>query len=166
MFLVKWTFIGVILLPLAEIVAFVAVAMTIGWFPTLFLFVATSVAGVLVLKRAGRSDLDRFREAVGADGIRTIHLDTPGLAPILAGILLVLPGFITDLAGVLLLLPPVRRWASATLGRALRRRRAAREPSVIDLAPNEWRHVSDRIEDGRKRKPSGPRRRGRENTLS
>src|SRR5262249_61590313 len=112
--------------------------MAIGWFPALVLFVAASAAGILVLKRAGRGDLDRLRAAVSAGGIRTIHLDTPGLAPILAGILLVLPGFITHLAGALLLIPPVPRWAGATIGRALRRPRATRAPSGVRLAPHDW----------------------------
>ena len=165
MFLVKWVLIGAILLPLAEVAAFIAVAMTIGWFPALVLFVATSAAGILVLKRAGRGDLDRLRAAVGAGGLRSIHLDTPGLGPILAGILLVLPGFITDLAGAVLLIPPVRRWAGATIGRALRRRRTTRDPSVIDLAPDEWHQISETIEaHDRERLP--PRQRKRKNTLS
>jgi UPF0716 protein FxsA len=159
MSLVKWTFIGVILLPLGEIAVFIAIALTIGWLWTAVLFVATSAVGVLVLKRMGRGDLDRFRTAVGAGGIRTIHLDTPGLAPIIGGILLVLPGFITDLAGALLFIPPVRRWVRASIGRARKKRRAARDPSVIDLAPDEWHHISDAIEDGRDRKRTSPRKR-------
>jgi UPF0716 family protein affecting phage T7 exclusion len=92
--------------------------------------------------------------------LRSIHLETPGLATLAGGILLVLPGFITDVVGALLFVPPFRRWVSATISRALRKRRAGADPSVIDLTPEEWHHVADRIEDGSTRKRSTrPRKR-------
>jgi UPF0716 family protein affecting phage T7 exclusion len=129
---------------------------TIGWLWTVLLFLATSAIGVMVLKRTGRGDLDRFRAAVRQDGLRAIHLETPGLAAMVGGILLVFPGFITDLMGALLFVPPLRRWASATIGRALKKRRAGRDPSVIDLSPDEWHQVSDGTR--KDRRPRGPRR--------
>jgi UPF0716 protein FxsA len=159
MSLVKWAFVGVILLPVAETAVFIAVVLAIGWPWAVILFVATSVVGMLVLRRIGRADFNRLRQAVATGGIRAIHLDSPGLATLAGGILLVLPGFITDVLGALLFVPPVRRWASAAIGRALRKRRAARDPSVVDLTPEEWHHVSDRIEDGGRRKRSSPRKR-------
>jgi UPF0716 family protein affecting phage T7 exclusion len=159
MSLVKWAFIGVILLPLAEFAVFIALALSIGWLSAAGLLVATSAVGVLVLRRIGRADFDRVRKAVGSEGFSAIHLETPGLATLAGGILLVLPGFITDVLGALLFVPPVRRWFRATIRRAQQQRRAAGDPSVIDLTPDEWRHVSDRIEDGSKR--SAPRRRKR-----
>jgi UPF0716 protein FxsA len=152
MTLVKWVFIGVILLPLAEIATFIALALTIGWLWTVALCIVTSAVGVLVLRQVGRSDLDRLRTAVRLGGLRAIHLDTPGLAPIMGAILLVLPGFITDVLGALLFVPPLRRWASAAIGRAVKKRRAARDPSVIDLTPDEWHQVPDAIEDRQDRK--------------
>jgi UPF0716 protein FxsA len=160
MSLVKWAFIGVILLPLAEFAAFLAVALTIGWFWAAILFVATSAVGVLVLRRIGRADFERVHNAFRTGGLRAIHLDTPGLASLAGGILLVLPGFITDVLGALLFVPPIRRWVRATIGRAAKKRRAARDPSLVDLTPDEWHHVSDRIEDGRTQKRSTGRKRG------
>jgi UPF0716 protein FxsA len=159
MSLVKWAFIGVILLPLAEFAAFIAVAFSIGWLWAAGLLVATSAVGVLVLRRTGRADFNRVRQAVGSEGFGAIHLETPGLATLAGGILLVLPGFITDIMGALLFVPPVRGWIRTTIRRAQQQQRAAGDPSVIDLAPDEWHHVSDRIEDGRKR--SSPRQRKR-----
>lgn len=161
MSLVKWAFIGVFLLPAAEFVAFTIVALAIGWFWAAALFFATSAVGVLVLRHAGRRDLDRFRSALGAHGLRAINLDTPGLASIVGGILLVLPGFITDLMGALLLLPPARRVIRALIKRALRKERAARNPEVIDLAPTEWRQISETIEEHeRERIPKRTRKGG------
>jgi UPF0716 protein FxsA len=115
MSLLKWAFIGLVVLPAAEIVVIILLAVTIGWLWTVLLFLATSAIGVMVLRRTGRGELDRFRTAVSRDGVRAIHLDTPGLAAMVGGILLVFPGFITDLIGALLFVPPVRRWAGAII---------------------------------------------------
>ena len=154
MSLVKWGFIGLFLLPVAEMAAFVAVALAIGWLPAACLFLATSILGLLILRRSGRSDLDRFRDAFRQDGIRAIHLESPGLGPMLGGILLVFPGFITDVLGALLLVPAVRRQLRGLIARAREARRRQRDPSVVDLTPKEWHQVSEKpIKDG------GPRKR-------
>src|SRR5215510_5337962 len=113
MSLVKWTIIGLLVLPAAEFVAFFLVAALIGWLWAAGLFIATSIAGVLLLRRFGRADLDRLRTAFARDGVRALHLETPGVATMVGGILLIFPGFITDVLGAALLLPAVRRWAVA-----------------------------------------------------
>jgi UPF0716 protein FxsA len=165
MSLVKWAFIGVLLLPAAEFAAFVLVALAIGWIWAALLFLGTTGAGLLILRRAGRRDFDRLRSTLGAQGIRAINLETPGLATMVGGILLVLPGFITDIAGALLLWPLTRRLIGAAIGRAVKKQRAASQPDVIDLAPDEWHQISQTIEaHDRERLP--PRRRKRKNTLS
>jgi UPF0716 protein FxsA len=158
MSLVKWTFIGLAALPAAELLAFILVAALIGWLWTAALFVATSVVGVLLLRKSGRADLDRVRNAFARDGIRAIRLETPGVAPVIGGILLVFPGFITDILGAALYLPPLRRWAAGKL--ATRRRRAGRrrDNHVIDLEPGEWHHLPDRRR--RRRKPKDGVERG------
>jgi UPF0716 protein FxsA len=155
MSLVKWTFIGLVLLPAAEIGAFLLVAMMIGWLWTIVLFLATSLAGVILLRQSGRSDLDRVRAALAQEGLRAVHLETPGFAPILGGILLVFPGFITDLLGLALFVPRFRRWAAGALGETFRKRRRRRDTAtVIDLEPDEWHQIPDRRPKGR-RKPKG-----------
>src|SRR5262245_26511229 len=95
MSLVKWTFIGLLALPAAELLAFLLVAALIGLFWAAALLVATSVVGALLLRRSGRADLERVRAAFAHDGIRAIRLETSGIGPVLGGILLVFPGFIT-----------------------------------------------------------------------
>ena len=153
MSLVKWGFIGLFLLPVAEMAAFVAVAITVGWFWAACLFLATTIPGLLILRRSGRGDIDRFREAFRRDGIRAIHLESPGLGPILGGILLVFPGFITDVLGALLLVPAVRRKLRGLLADAREARRRQRDPAVVDLTPKDWHQVSEKpIKDGRPRK--------------
>src|SRR5262249_58537040 len=97
------------------------------------------IAGVLLLRRFGRADLDRLRTAFARDGVRALHLDTPGVATMVGGILLIFPGFITDLLGAALLLPAVRRWAAAKYPTpAPRSRRTPRDDRVIEPAPGQW----------------------------
>jgi UPF0716 protein FxsA len=151
MSLVKWGFIGLLLLPAAELLTFVVVAILIGWLAATALFLATSVVGVLLLKRSGRDDLERLRAALAHDGLRALHLDTPGAATMLGGILLVFPGFITDVLGAALFVPGLRRWASGKLASARRARERARQGDhVIDLEPGEWRQIPDRQRRPRK----------------
>ena len=142
MSLVKWVFIGLVALPAVEIAAFILVAALIGWLGAAALLVATSVVGLASLRRTGRSDLDRLRAAVTAHGLRGLHLETPGAATMLGGILLILPGFMTDVLGAALFLPAFRRWTSTRLMVAARRRREARR-GVIDLDPAEWHQITD-----------------------
>lgn len=59
MSLVKWTLIGLLVLPAAELFAFFLVAALIGWLWAAGLFIATSILGALLLRRFGRADLDR-----------------------------------------------------------------------------------------------------------
>ena len=155
MSLVKWTLIGLLVLPAAELFAFFLVAALIGWLWTAGLFIATSIVGALLLRRFGRADLDRLRTAFARDGIRALHLETPGVATMLGGILLIFPGFITDLLGAALLLPTVRRWAAAKLATFARSsRRTPRDDRVIELEPGEWHRIPDR---GRRRRRKSKR---------
>ena len=158
MSLVKWTFIGLAALPAAELLALILVAALIGWLWTAALFVATSVVGVLLLRKSGRADLDRVRNAFARDGIRAIRLETPGVAPVIGGILLVFPGFITDILGAALYLPPLRRWAAGKLATRSRRAGQRRDDHVIDLEPGEWHHLPYRRR--RRRKPKDGVERG------
>jgi UPF0716 protein FxsA len=158
MSLVKWTFIGLAALPAAELLALILVAAVIGWLWTAALFVATSVLGVLLLRKSGRADLDRVRNAFARDGLRAIRLETPGVAPVIGGILLVFPGFITDILGAALYVPPLRRWAADKLAERARRAERRRDERVIDLEPGEWHHLPNPRR--RRRKPKDRVERG------
>src|SRR5262245_9673562 len=158
MSLVKWTFIGLAALPAAELLVFILAAALIGWLWTAALFVATSGVGVLLLRKSGRADLDRVRNAFARDGIRAIRLETPGVAPVIGGILLVFPGFITDILGAALYVPALRRWAAGTLATRTRRDGRRRDEAVIDLEPGDGRHLPDRRR--RRRKPKDGVERG------
>jgi UPF0716 protein FxsA len=150
---VKWAFVGLILLPAAEIMAFILVALAFGWLSAACLFLSTTIVGALVLKRSGRRDFERLRGTIARDGLAAVALDSPGAGPLIGGILLVFPGFITDLVGALVLVPAFRRPLRALLARAGSAHGPPRRPSVVDLAPEEWRQVSETaIDNARKRK--------------
>jgi UPF0716 protein FxsA len=156
MSLVKWVLIGLLLLPLAEIAAFLLVAGLIGWFWAFALFIATSVLGVILLKRTGRGDLDRLLREFGRDTRGAPHPESPGVATMVAGILLVFPGFITDAVGAALLVPAIRRWAAAAVAKLVRkRRRRPHDDRMIDLEPGEWHQISDQRQDRRRTRKGG-----------
>src|ERR1041385_5453026 len=105
MSLVKWAIFGLLMLPFLEIAVFVAVAIKLGVLAALALMILTSLAGMAVIRSAGRGDVQRVRSAFGERTISRVELDGNGVLTVLAGFLLVLPGFITDVLCLLLLLP-------------------------------------------------------------
>ena len=144
MSLLKWAIFGLLVLPLAEIVVFVAVAVKLGFLAALALTILTSMAGIAVIRSAGKGGMERVRTAFGDRVISRVELDGPGFLTVLAGFLMVLPGFLTDIMGALLLLPVTRRWIHAALRRAVARaERAAGRPEVVDLDPAQWRRLPE-----------------------
>ena len=141
--MVKWIIAAILLLPLAEIVAFILLAALIGFVWALLLMLATTLAGFLMLRRAGRGGIARVRVAVADTDVAGIQANTSGFLAVLAGLLLFLPGFLTDLVGAALLIGPVRRWCGKTF-RLWVRRRTPGDRSTIDLAPNQWQQMPDR----------------------
>jgi UPF0716 protein FxsA len=145
-YLLLTAILAVLLLPLMELAAFVAVAAQIGFFPALALIAAGSFAGVLILRHAGGSHIARVRVALGEGRFTALQADGSGGLILLAGILLAVPGFITDVLGLLLLIAPLRRAIAAAFGRAPPGTRAN---GVVDLPPEQWRRVPDRRDGGR-----------------
>jgi UPF0716 protein FxsA len=152
--MVKWVIIAILLLPVAEIAVFLLVAAIIGLPWALALQLATTLAGILVLRRTGRGRIARFRVAIADTDITWIETNNAGLLTVLAGLLLLLPGFVTDLVGTMLLIAPLRRWCGAAFRRWVRSRDHG-NPSVIDLAPGEWQQLPDREKGRKPRKPAG-----------
>jgi UPF0716 protein FxsA len=137
---------GILLLPLAEIIAFILVAALIGTGPALLIMLASTAAGLLVLRAAGRVGLANLRGTVtGAPGgaAQNLQNGAGGVLTVLAGLLLFVPGFLTSLAGVLLLIRPVRQACNSRFKQCLRRRQPA-DPGTLDLRPGEWTQLPDR----------------------
>jgi UPF0716 protein FxsA len=150
--MVKWIIVAILLLPVAEIATFILVATLIGLGWALALMLATTLAGVLVMRRAGRGRLAQFRVAVADSDVTGIEANTGGFLTVLAGVLLFLPGFITDLVGALLLIGPLRRWCGGRFRRVVHAR-SGRRDAVVDLAPGEWRQVPDPELENKREKP-------------
>lgn len=97
----------IICIPIAEIYLIVRIGDLIGVWPTVFLLLASSLAGALLLRHQGRSALNAFRSAVDEGRLPTREV-FDGALILIGGALLLTPGFLTDLVGLLLLLPPTR----------------------------------------------------------
>lgn len=127
------------ILPLLELLIFVAVASMIGFWNAVLLTVVTSVVGALLLRTQGHSNLREFQHTISGGLEVSGNFAGPGLFTALAGLLLLLPGFLTDLIAVLILVPQVRSLFAAMVARALRTEAAKPPPGVVDLEPDEWR---------------------------
>jgi UPF0716 protein FxsA len=139
--MVKWFIIAILLLPLAEIATFVAVALLIGWTWAFVLMLATTAAGFLVLKKGGRGRFAGLGRMAADPRTAATEAHAGSFLAILGGILLLLPGFLTDIVGALLLLPRVRRSVAARFRSIM-----PSEPNdrtVIDLERDEWQRMPD-----------------------
>lgn len=137
----KFIALAVLLLPTAEIAAFIGVASLTGLGTALVLLLLTSLAGVLVLRNLGTAAVTRVRSVAGRMDIAAIDLEGGGAATALGGILMVIPGFITGLVGAMVIFPRPRRWLTIAFRRLLASPRQRSEPAVIDLDPDQWRQL-------------------------
>ena len=152
MIVAKWLLLALLVFPVAELAAFVAVAATLGFFQALGLLILGSLAGVMVLRHAGGNHIARVRVAMSQglnqSSFSALQADTSGGLILLAGILLVVPGFITDAVALLVLLVPLWRAVSGKFGLGAP---PARTDGVVDLEPEQWRRVDDPALTSRRR---------------
>jgi len=137
----KYLLLAVLLLPIMELAAFIAVAAQIGFLPALALIAIGSIAGVLILRHAGGGHIQRVRVALGEGNFTALQADSSGGLILLAGILMVIPGFITDALALVLVVPPLRQAIAGAFGLNTPPRCA---DGVVDLAPGQWHRVPDR----------------------
>jgi UPF0716 protein FxsA len=156
--MVKWILIGLLAFPVAELAVFILVAASIGLGWALFIMLATTIAGLTVLRWVGRGRIALFRNVSsgGISGIEAgIEANPNGFLVVLGGILLVLPGFITDVIGALLLLGPVQSWCARAFRRAAGLHEAPKS-GVVDLDAGEWQEVRDRELENQRGKSGRP----------
>ena len=153
--MVKWLLLAMATLLAAKVAALVAVASVIGLPQALVLMLATSLAGIAVLRHPGRTRISRLHEAVTRKGVGGLQASGDAFLTIAAGFLLLLPGFVTDAGGLLLLLPPVRNWIAARFQRVMQTRAPGR-PGVVDLEPDQWSQTPNQQTEDQRRRPSGP----------
>lgn len=133
----------------AEVLAFAFVVHALGLGGAILLGLATTVLGIVTLRRIGLDAARNLRRAMaGAEPANGALLD--GMLRALGGLLLIVPGFIANFAGFALASPSVRHWAARMFDgggpsappTVTRRARVADD--VIDLAPEDWRIVDRR----------------------
>jgi UPF0716 protein FxsA len=112
---------GLFLLAMAEIAAFVAVAHAIGAGWALLIVAASTLAGVALLRREGIRGWRAFRAAAESGRPPGPQVGN-SLVGLLGALLLAVPGFITAAAGLVLLTPGVRGLARHGVERATERR--------------------------------------------
>lgn len=97
-----------LLFPVLELFVLVRVGMSVGFFWTFLMVLATSVLGFFVMRIAGFATALRARESLSRGELPAREM-LEGLMVAVGGGLLLLPGFISDLLGVVCLLPFTRR---------------------------------------------------------
>ncbi len=103
-------------LPLVEVWLLVEVGGFVGAWWTVASCVATAVAGAAIVRRQGRSTLERLYSKLRQGGLPLGDMFA-GACILVAGVLLLVPGFFSDAAGFLLLLPPFRGILFLAFGR-------------------------------------------------
>ena len=96
-----------VLVPIAEVYAFITVGDEIGVFKTLLLCVLTAMIGGFLVRQQGLETLFKAQRGLQA-GQLPVNALFEGFCLVIAGALLLTPGFVTDTAGFLLLFPPFR----------------------------------------------------------
>ncbi len=138
---------GLVILPFAEIAAFVWVASRIGIALALIALVATSFVGASLLRRQGGAVFSRLMRAM--QGGAPDAAAREGLMVALGGVLMIIPGFVTDVIGFALILPSLlRQWREGPVPASQARTGKAgsganADPRVIDLGRDEWKPVDE-----------------------
>ena len=113
--------VGLLLLAVAEIAVFAAVAHAIGAGWAVLVLGASSIAGLALLRREGIRGWRAFRAAAQAGRPAGPQVSN-SLVGLLGALLLAMPGFVTAVTGLLLVIPPGRHLARRGIERATERR--------------------------------------------
>ena len=135
---IRWVLTGIVILPVAELTVFLAIAAQIGVLAAASIVLATSLAGAVMFRNVARAR--RSGPGTAAEAGRT-ETGSAAAFRIIAAILLLVPGFLTDVAAILLLIPGLQRRVIAALLPGLEQ--AWSTAAVVELDPDEWQRVSE-----------------------
>ncbi|WP_138495458.1 FxsA family protein [Paenibacillus pinistramenti] len=118
----KWLYAVILLVPILEFYGFVYVGNHLGLGKTIFLTLATSIIGGLMMQFEGRK-LMADAKMKANDGQVPGRMLLDGICVFGGGILLLIPGFLTDIVGFLMVFPltrpllryPIRKWVEKKL---------------------------------------------------
>ncbi len=150
-----------IAVPLIEIGLFIQVGGAIGLWPTLFVVVATAVAGTALLRHQGLDALARLQSSM-EKGEAPLEPVFDGFCLLAAGALLLTPGFFTDAVGFALFVPALRRALRSLLAQRVQMHahthyeahHSTHGEMHGDIIDGEWHDVSDA--DSRPKLPRDP----------
>jgi len=95
------------IIPVVELYILFRLASHIGFFPTLFIVIATGFAGAYLAKQQGLVVIQRLQQEM-QEGRPPGNSMVDGVLVLVAGIVLLTPGILTDAFGILLLIPVTR----------------------------------------------------------
>lgn len=118
----RWVFLALLVVPVVEIAAIIAVGRVIGGWQTLALLLLESLLGAWIVKREGARSWIALQEALRSGRMPSRQLADAALV-LIGGTLLLTPGFVTDIVGFFFILPftrPITRaWLEALVARRL-----------------------------------------------
>ena len=118
----RWVFLALLVVPIVEIAAIIAVGRVIGGWQTLLLLVLESALGAWIVRREGSRTWEALSTALRSGRMPSRQLADAALV-LIGGTLLLTPGFVTDIVGFVFILPftrPVTRaWLEAAVARRL-----------------------------------------------
>ena len=118
----RWVFLALLVVPVVEIAAIIAVGRVIGGWQTLVLLLLESLLGAWIVKREGVRSWSALQEALRSGRMPSRQLADAALV-LIGGTLLLTPGFVTDVFGFFFILPltrPIARvWLEAVVARRL-----------------------------------------------
>ncbi|CAH0226192.1 hypothetical protein SRABI80_02407 [Peribacillus frigoritolerans] len=97
----------IIAMPVVEIIVLLLSGNLIGFWPTLFLIVATGLIGAYLAKRQGMETWKKAQEQIRY-GMMPGNEIIDGICIFIGAALLLSPGLISDIMGLILVFPPTR----------------------------------------------------------
>ena len=116
-----------LIVPILEVTALIAVGQAIGGWQTFFLLVAMSIIGAWLIRLEGARAWDALTQALQTGRMPARELADAVLI-LIGGTLLLTPGFLTDIVGFALVLPFTRPVARRLLETLISRRLIAQSP--------------------------------------
>ncbi|MFE0502881.1 FxsA family protein [Peribacillus butanolivorans] len=103
----KYFLLFIIAMPVIEIIVLLLSGNVIGFWPTLFLIIATGLIGAYLAKRQGMETWKKAQEQIRY-GMMPGNEIIDGICIFLGAALLLSPGLISDILGLILVFPPTR----------------------------------------------------------
>lgn len=126
----KYFLMFIIAMPVVEIIVLLLSGNLIGFWPTLFLIVATGLIGAYLAKRQGMETWKKAQEQIRY-GMMPGNEIIDGICIFIGAALLLSPGLISDIMGLILVFPPTRNLLKPTVIRFIMNRMNKGKVTII-----------------------------------